>query len=86
MMKVKKPSEKEIALTESWSIWSKEPSVFQWYYDDKETCLILEGNAVVTGNDGSTISFGPGDWVEFEKGLECKWKIDKAIKKRYKFG
>ncbi len=86
MMKVKKPSEQEISQAKSWSIWSKEPSEFPWFYDAKETCLILEGHATVTDNQGNTISFGQGDWVVFEQGVECKWKIDQAIKKHYKFG
>ena len=85
-MKVKKPTEMEISKTKSWSNWSKEPSEFPWFYDDKETCLILEGHAIVTDNQGNSISFSAGDWVEFERGLECTWKIDKTIKKRYKFG
>jgi uncharacterized cupin superfamily protein len=86
MMRVKKPSKDEVAGAGSWGIWSKEPSEFPWYYDDKETCYILEGHATVTDNQGNSIQFGPGDWVEFEQGLKCKWKIDKAIRKRYKFG
>lgn len=86
MMKVHKPSEKEIQSTENWGIWSKEPSVFSWYYDEKETCYILEGTAKVTDKKGNSIHFSAGDWVEFEKGLECTWNIEKTIKKRYNFG
>ena len=85
MMKVKKPSEQEISQASSWGTWSKEPSEFPWYYDDTETCYILEGQATVTDKDGNSVSFGPGDWVEFKQGLECKWKIDKTIKKKYRF-
>jgi uncharacterized cupin superfamily protein len=81
-----KPTEEEIILTESWGIWSKEPSEFPWFYDEKETCLILEGSATVAADDGSVMSFGKGDLVTFEAGLRCTWKIDKAIRKRYKFG
>ena len=86
MMKVKKPTAQEIKEADSWGTWGKEPSEFPWFYNDKETCYILEGEATVTDNEGNTISFGPGDLVEFEKGLECTWKISKTIKKRYKFG
>lgn len=85
-MKVKKPSDDEIAGTGSWEIWNKEPSEFPWFYDEKETCYILDGHAMVTDPQGNSIQFGPGDWVEFEQGLECRWKIDIAIRKRYKFG
>ncbi|MBN1159435.1 MAG: cupin domain-containing protein [Bacteroidales bacterium] len=85
-VKVKKPSSEEIREASSWGIWSREPSEFPWYYDDKETCYILEGKATVTDARGRSISFAEGDWVEFETGLECTWKIEKAIRKRYKFG
>ncbi|MFC2137355.1 cupin domain-containing protein [Bacteroidota bacterium] len=86
MMKVKKPSQEEINETDSWGTWGKEPSKFPWYYDDKETCFILEGQAVVTDKSGNQISFEAGDYVEFEQGLECTWEILKTIKKKYKFG
>lgn len=85
-MKVKKPTEAEIKATNVWGTWSKEPSKFPWYYDDKETCYILEGEATVTDEAGNSITFSKGDMVEFEQGLECTWEISKTIKKRYKFG
>ena len=85
MMKVKKPTSEEISITESWGTWSKEPSEFPWFYDDKETCYILEGKASVTDTNGNTIEFAKGDWVEFEKGLECIWKIESKIVKKYFF-
>ena len=31
----------------SWPIWECDPSKFQWNYDDKEICLIIEGQARV---------------------------------------
>ncbi|MBN2274367.1 MAG: cupin domain-containing protein [Bacteroidales bacterium] len=86
MMKVKRPTEQEIRQTETWDTWSKEPSEFAWLYDDKETCYILEGNARVVDKHGHSIEFGPGDWVEFEQGLECTWMVTKGIRKKYRFG
>lgn len=86
MMQKKKPTEEEVAGTESWGIWRKEPSEFPWSYDVKETCLILEGKATVISADGQEISFAAGDLVTFEAGLECTWKIKETISKRYSFG
>jgi hypothetical protein len=86
MMKVKKPEQQDIEKTANWGIWEKEPSVFPWQYDEKETCLILEGKASVTDRMGNQIDFQAGDWVEFEAGLECTWHITETIKKRYNFG
>lgn len=85
-MIVRKPTPGEIKTANSWDTWSKEPSEFPWSYDTRETCYILEGEAVVTGKNGQTIRFGPGDWVEFEEGLECTWKINRTIRKKYIFG
>ena len=83
--KVRKPTEKELKEAESWPIWEKEKSVFPWEYDEQETCLILEGKAVVKTPE-EIIAFGVGDYVVFPEGLECTWEIKKRIRKHYKFG
>ena len=85
-MKKWKPTQDEINATNNWGTWSKEISTFPWQYDDKETCLILEGEATVEDSLGHTITFEKGDMVEFEEGMECTWKITKNIRKKYKFG
>jgi uncharacterized protein len=71
----------------AWPIWEKEVSVFDWYYDEPETCHILEGKVRVEPKDGGAAAeFGAGDIVEFPQGLACTWKISKAVRKHYKFG
>lgn len=70
----------------SWSIWEKEVSEFPWTYDEKETCLLLEGEVKVTPDDGEPVEFAKGDLVEFPAGMSCTWKIIKAVKKHYNFG
>ena len=85
-MKVKKATEEEIRQTSNWLSWSKKPSEFPWFYDEKETCYILKGKARVKGKNGEEISFGTGDWVEFKKGLHCTWIIEETICKKYSFG
>ena len=69
---------------DSWPIWEKEPSEFDWAYDSIEKCLILEGKARVECSN-QTVEFGKGDFVEFPKGLKCKWKITEKIRKHYSF-
>ncbi len=86
MMHKKKPTEQDIAGTETWGTWNREPSEFPWYYSEKETCYILEGSARVTAENGEAIEFGKGDMVTFEAGLKCTWRIDNTIRKRFKFG
>ena len=87
LMSVRKPTPAEINEAQGWGIWEKEPSSFDWSYDEKETCLILEGRASVSAKDGShSVSFGPGDWVVFPVGIKCTWTITEKIKKKYRFG
>ncbi len=69
----------------SWPIWSCEVSEFPWTYSDKETCLILEGEVIVT-TDVEEVTIKPGDLVVFPKGLSCRWNVLKPIRKHYSFG
>ena len=70
----------------SWPIWECEPSKFQWNYDDKEICLIIEGKATISTQEGDTYVIKAGDLVEFPAGLHCEWEIIKSIKKHYRLG
>ncbi len=83
--KVRKPTVQDMHMAADWPLWEKEPSEFDWEYDDKETCYILEGKAKVTFQDGE-VEFGEGDWVVFPNGLKCRWHITEKIVKHYKFG
>jgi uncharacterized cupin superfamily protein len=70
----------------SWPIWTKEESEFPWQYDSPETCYFLEGDVVVTPDDGEPVEVGKGDLVTFPTGLSCTWKVRKAVRKHYNFG
>lgn len=85
-MKVYKPTPEQISATDSWGTWSKEPSIFPWTYDEKETCYILAGEAIVKDDVGNEIRFTAGDMVEFSAGLSCEWNIVETIRKKYLFG
>ena len=82
---IRKPSSAEISEAAAWPVWSCEPSSFEWGYEDAETCLLLEGEAEVEAL-GKLWKFGAGEWVVFPKGLACRWKVTKAVRKHYKFG
>jgi uncharacterized cupin superfamily protein len=84
-IEVRKPTPQEAAQMQACPTWEKEPSEFPWHYDEKETCLILEGEVTVEA-PGQTVSFGPGDYVVFPEGLDCLWKVHKPVRKHYKFG
>lgn len=85
-IKIKKPTKGELEKLgiEKWDIWEKEVSEFDWFYDSQETCYLYEGDVEVKTKDGK-VHFGPGDLVVFPKGLKCVWKVNKPVRKRYKF-
>ena len=81
---VRKPTAAEIIDMEAKPTWNCGISVFDWFYDSEETCLITEGEATVEFAETS-VSFGAGDYVVFRKGLSCVWKVTKPVKKHYIF-
>jgi len=50
-----------------WPIWTCEPSVFDWHYDQEESCYILEGEITVKTNY-EEVAIGPGDYVTLSQG------------------
>ena len=70
---------------DSWPIWTKEISRFDWYYDQDETCYILEGRVIVETDEGN-YEVKKGDLVTFKEGLKCVWDVKEPIKKHYNFG
>ena len=84
-IEVRKPTEEEKKEMLQEGVWTSEVKTFPWHYDDKETCLILEGEVTVKTAD-QEVSFGAGDYVVFPKGLDCTWEVKKPVKKYYKFG
>jgi uncharacterized cupin superfamily protein len=90
MKKIKierKPDQKTLqeAGVFEWPIWTKEVSEFPWTYDTEETCYFLDGEVIVTPEEGQPVSIGTGDLVTFPKGMSCTWKIHKSVKKHYRF-
>lgn len=84
---VEKPTQErldELGVTK-WSTWGCEASTFDWHYDEKETCYLLEGEVTVK-TDTQEVTFGKGDLVTFPQGLSCVWEVHKPVQKQYKFG
>jgi len=69
-----------------WPIWTKEVSTFPWSYDSRETCYLLEGEVVVTPDDGAPVEIRKGDLVTFPAGMSCTWEIRSPVRKHYSFG
>jgi uncharacterized cupin superfamily protein len=69
-----------------WPTWTKEVSTFPWTYDSSETCYLLEGEVVVTPDDGDPVEIRKGDLVTFPAGMSCTWEVRSPIRKHYRFG
>ena len=67
----------------NWPIWECEPSTFSWSYKEKETCLIIQGEAKIITTYLS-YKIQSGDLVIFPSGLECTWEVNKYIRKHYR--
>lgn len=53
---VKNPTSEEVKDMKQEPIWEKEVSTFPWYYEDQETCLILEEEVIVKTKNEKTSS------------------------------
>lgn len=68
-----------------WPTWQKEPSEFDWYYDATEVCYLLEGEVLVTPEQGKPVLIQAGDLVTFAAGLSCQWLVKQVVLKHYQF-
>ena len=68
----------------SWPIWTCEISEFDWEYGDAESCYLLDGEVEVH-SEFETVQFSAGDFVIFPKGLKCRWKVTKPVRKHFSF-
>lgn len=80
------PMKLEAMGMDGWPIWSKEESTFEWHYDSKEVCYILEGEAIVTPEGGEPVTIRARDLVNFAEGLSCTWQVTSPIRKHYLLG
>jgi uncharacterized cupin superfamily protein len=69
-----------------WPIWTCRVCTVPWTYDERETCLLLEGDVTVTPAGGQPVRFGAGDLVVFAPGLSCTWEVHAPVRKHYRFG
>ena len=83
---IHRPSKKEIEqkAMRTWPVWSCDVSEFNWEYREQESCLLIEGEVEVK-TDFETVRFSDGDFVVFPKGLKCRWRVTKPVRKHYNF-
>jgi len=67
-----------------WSVWSCEPSTFNWHYDQTEVAYVYEGKVTVKTAGGS-VEIKAGDLVTFSAGLDCTWEVIEPVRKVYMF-
>ena len=81
----KLPEEKITELgIKAWPIWTCEVSEFDWEYGAEESCLLLEGEVEVS-SEFESVRFSAGDYVVFPKGLKCRWKVTRPVRKHYSY-
>jgi uncharacterized cupin superfamily protein len=66
-----------------WPTWQKEVSVFPWTFPEQEIAHILEGECVITPENGVPVSFAKGDLVTFPAGMRCSWEVKQPLHKHY---
>ncbi|MCX7187152.1 MAG: cupin domain-containing protein [Methylophilaceae bacterium] len=66
-----------------WPTWEKEVSVFPWVFPEEEIAYILEGECVITPDNGAPVRFGKGDLVTFPAGMSASWEVKKPLHKHY---
>jgi hypothetical protein len=68
----------------NWEIWECPVTQFRLDFDDEsEHSFILEGEIVVTPDNGEAVTLVPGDYIIFPKGLTSMWSVTKQLKKHY---
>ncbi len=77
------PAKLDVLFVDDWPVWSKGIAEFEWHYDKKETCYIIEGKAIITPDNGEPVTIETGDMVFFPRGLTCVWKITEPMEKNY---
>ena len=80
------PMKLEVLGVDAWPIWSRGEETFDWHYDTRELCYILEGEAIVTPKGGEPVTIRARDLVNFPRGMDCTWQITSPIRKHYLLG
>ncbi len=63
--------------------WEATPGLYHAVYAGWEFVHLIEGDVVVTPDDGDPQSFGPGDAFMLEKGFSGTWLIKSKVYKHF---
>lgn len=64
-------------------IWQSTPGKWKTFYDEWEYCLILDGYAIITEDDGTEHHLRKGDRFFMRPGLSGTWEVVETVTKDY---
>ena len=66
-------------------VWSCEPGSFNWEYTWDETIYFVEGEVVITDQDGTSVTCRAGDLFYVPIGTMTHWKVVATVRKVFHF-
>lgn len=63
--------------------WASEPGKWRIAYTEEEYCRILEGESVITGDDGVAHTVRAGDEFIIPRGFTGTWEVRVATRKTF---
>lgn len=63
--------------------WSSEPGEWRVDYSEHELCQLLEGEVVLTAEDGTAERFRPGEAFVIPAGFKGSWRSVGRVRKLY---
>jgi uncharacterized cupin superfamily protein len=64
-------------------LWLVKPAKFRWLFFGNETFHVLEGRAVITIDDGTSVEVKPGDIISFPMNTPSTWEVKETLKKMF---
>jgi uncharacterized cupin superfamily protein len=64
-------------------VWECTAGKFPWDYAWDEFVMVLEGEAVITPENGNPLTLRAGDFGYFPSGLKVEWHVPKYIRKTF---
>ncbi len=64
-------------------VWDSTPGKWQVDYAEEELCVLLAGVVRLTGADGTSETFRPGDAFVIPKGFAGTWETVEPVRKFY---
>lgn len=64
-------------------IWQSETGAWKVDYTEHEYCEILEGNSVISDEQGNRLEVGPGDRFVIPAGFGGSWQVTVPCRKLY---